>query len=198
VLLSRGRVWPLVCAVLGGCLSGSGGAPAAPRPDAAAETDASQEPDASDPLADFVPSQDPTLPYRCEIGIAPPSGDYEALAPGGVIPIAGIGQAGLTARAAVRIEAEPPPAVVDEAIVALSLTNVVPDIVAESRPLGEPVPFECRDDGACYRGPVHIEISHLAPLPELEGLAVGVALEVTDLAGVVLCRSRGHGLLDRL
>ena len=54
-------------------------------------------------------------------------------------------------------------------------------------------------EGSCELAPVLVEISHLAKLPELEGLVVRVDATVRDAgdADRVLCRARNHGVLVR-
>lgn len=194
VLLSPRRAAALFWLCAGASCHSPSGAASTP---ADAANDAAPV-DAGDPLEAFAPFQAPGLPYRCELGIAPPDAEpsFVPLLAGGMVPIAGVGQAGLTARPAVRLVADAP-VMLDEATIQLVLTNIDSGVPAESRPFDRPVELDCRDDGACYYGPVLVEISHLARLPELEGLVVGISVELLDDAGSALCRSRSHGVLDR-
>jgi len=201
----RGGLVLGLCTLLG-CLPNSGtpgvalDARAQELPGDAAAGD--QDRDSGIALEAFEPEQDASLRYLCDLGISPPAGE-ESFVPhqtGGIIPIAGVGQAGLTARPAIRI-VDPDGSsavVITEAVIELVLTNVLDGVIAESRPFDLPVELDCRDDGACYRGPVLVEISHLAKLPELEGLLVGVELRVLSTTGDTLCRTLDYGVLDRV
>ena len=71
---------------------------------------------------------------------------------------------------------------------------------AQSKPWGVPSPLECGSEaGVCYALPVLVEISHLAKLPELEGLCVRVETEIIDSVDnrTVLARCDNAGRLDR-
>ncbi len=88
------------------------------------------------------------------------------------IPIGGIGQAGLTARLAVRVRS--PDGTVARAKLRVTLVNYR-DPERDPAPSNGPEvvqTLECRDDGWCYQVPLLVEISHLARLPELEGTLV--------------------------
>jgi hypothetical protein len=103
--------------------------------------------------------------------------DFQPFGETCAVPIGGIGQAGLTARLALRTKSEEP---VRDAYVRITLVNF-------SDPERDPAPnngpgverrFDCREDGWCYLVPILIEISHLNRLPALEGTVVTFSAEV--------------------
>ncbi len=131
------------------------------------------------PGADELPSSSGSL--RIELGArnAETGVDFLPLGETCVIPIGGIGQAGLTARLALRTWSEEP---VRDAYVRITLVNF-------SDPERDPAPnngpgvvrrFDCREDGWCYLVPILVEISHLNRLPELEGTVVTFSAEVVS------------------
>ena len=139
------------------------------------------------------------LRYDCAIGVADggdggPRDPYLALEPGGPIPIRGVGQAGLTARLTYRCTpvSDVDPAL-EEADVELILTNAYTEVVAPRMP--EPVPASLHCSGLTCDGARQIEISHLAKLPQLEGLKVRADLRVLSAEGELLGRDRNHGVL---
>jgi len=157
------------------------------------------------PVSCMPPEEQPSATATqldCEVGVidAITGLSFEVLKAGGTIPIGGTGQAGLTAKLAVRI-ADPSGVLADEqAIVAIVLSNTLNDETARSKPWGVPSPLECGSEAAiCYALPVLVEISHLAKLPELEGLCVQVETEIIDSvdATTVLARCDNAGRLDR-
>lgn len=137
------------------------------------------------------------LRYDCVIGVADSSDDpaFRALEPGGAIPIGGQGQAGLVARMALRCapasDVEP---ALSEADVELVLTNVFTAVLAPREPEPMRSTLSCQEQ-SCELAPITIEISHLAKLPELEGLTVRVDLRVLSSLGELLGRARSHGVL---
>jgi hypothetical protein len=141
------------------------------------------------------------LPYDCRVGVMDGvNKQYAELDPGGTIPIGGTGQAGLTARLAVRCVPLGDSPALDMASVDLLLTNPFTAITAprKSRPRG--YDMTCDADGVCDVVPILVEISHLAKLPELEGLAVRVDVKVRPVtdATLLLGQARGHGVFQRL
>lgn len=144
------------------------------------------------------PDAGPT-PYRCEIGISDPRGDWAPLAPGGGIPIGGSGQAGLTAQLALRVSDLDPADAALSAVIQLVLEHAASGVTADSRPWELAVNFECAGDGSCDRAPVLVEVSHLAKLPELEGTEVHVRARVlaADDPTQVLCQATERGVLQR-
>lgn len=139
-------------------------------------------------------------PYVAELGVSnPATGDWAPLPAGGEIPIGGAGQVGLTARLAVRVTGAGSSGSSLAAIVRVVLTNPANGVTADSRPWNTRVPFECRDDGACYRVPVLVEISHIAKLPELEDLEVHLAARVLDAEAPerVLGQASAQGVLRK-
>jgi hypothetical protein len=106
---------------------------------------------------------------------------------------------GLTARLAVRLTGIADPGTSFLAVVQLVLANVASGVTADSRPWEIRVPFECLDDGACYRVPVLVEISHIAKLPELEGTEVTLAVRILDETDLdrVLAQASSRGVLRR-
>lgn len=158
------------------------------------ETDALMGPNAGatgEPeSADAGRSSSPALPdsysvpedegdLRIEIGV-PDAQELEFVGsyPGGPVPIAGLGQVGLTARLAVRVEADD----LDLATIRVELRN----LGDESRDPGVnnnadlEQPLDCRDDGYCYPVIQRVEVSHLNRLPELEGTVVSIAVTVVS------------------
>ncbi len=114
-------------------------------------------------------------PLELEIGIADFDSDlgFGEFAEGGAIPIGGLGQAGLTARLAVRVR-EVEGADLSQAFVRMEVTNVL----SSERPSGVrefevPDQLTC-EGGWCYPTPIRVEVSHLAKLTELEGTVVTV------------------------
>lgn len=98
-------------------------------------------------------------------------GDFQA---GEGIPIGGIGQAGLTARLAVRIR-DSAEWDLSEGFVRMELVNVA-DANREPGIREFDVADELRcEDGWCYPTPIRVEISHMNKLPELEGTLVSIA-----------------------
>ncbi len=96
------------------------------------------------------------------------------------IPIGGLGQAGLTARLALRTRSDEP---LRDAYAVVTLVNFA-DPEREPAPNngpGVPRRFDCRQDGWCYLVPLLIEISHLNRLPDLEGTVVTFSAEVTSV-----------------
>jgi hypothetical protein len=161
--------------------------------------------DAGLPWPEVTPLPDGGTGYAVEIGITDPEtgADYLPLEPGGDIPIGGVGQAGLTARLAVRVTPPGGEAALPEATVDLVLTNVATGVMGENRNYGFPVMLHCGggdDDGACDVAPVLVEITHLAKLPELEGLRVQVDAVVRHPEDQerVLARDRRRGVLQQL
>lgn len=193
------RSLPVVCIALVCACDGSTGRSPTGRDAAALDP-----PDDAGPLdvSDFAPLDGSGQNYTCEIGVADPEDEtrYLELAPGGEIPIGGSGQAGLTARMAVRVVPLDGAPALDRAYVELRLTNLDSGVIADSKPRREVVELSCGSDGICDRAPVYIEISHVAKLPELEGLAVGIVGDVrsADDAEVTLARARTYGVLQRL
>lgn len=101
------------------------------------------------------------------------------------IPIGGEGQAGLTARFALRVRSE---RTLDRAYVALTLVNF-------ADPAREPAPnngqgvvraLNCRADGWCYLVPLLVEISHLNDPAELAGTVVTFGIRVAAAADEAL------------
>ncbi len=193
---SRGRragAWAIVGAVvLGACMDDTI-RPADAGPEEPPDAGASAAVDPEEPL------DVSDLPYRCEAGVvdAVTGLAYATLEPGGDIPIGGTGQAGLTARLALQLQAEPDEEL-PEVLVTLLLTNVLDGTDGDSKLADTPQRLACQD-GTCELAPVLVEISHLAKLPELEDLVVRVDATVRDAgdADRVLCRARNHGVLVR-
>jgi hypothetical protein len=141
-----------------------------------------------------------SLRYACVIGVSEGAargdgGTYVALDPGGAIPMGGVGQAGLTAKLAYRCtpasDADP---ALEEADVELILTNVFSAVTAPREP--EPVPSSLSCEDVRCDGAVQVEITHLAKLPELEGLKLRVDLRVQSADGELLGLDRSHGVLS--
>src|SRR6185503_2558557 len=137
------------------------------------------------------------LRYGCAIGISSAGGEggaFQALEAGGAIPIGGVGQAGLTAKLAYLCAptSDADPALTD-AEVELVLTNAFTEVTAPREP--KPMHEALGCDGVTCAGARQIEISHLAKLPELEGLTVRVDLRVLSSDGALLGRDRKHGVL---
>jgi hypothetical protein len=168
-------------------MAGSGGAPDV-------DLDGGYQIDLEEPLADAG-----TLPYACVIGVMDGvEKRFAELEPGGAIPIGGTGQAGLTARLAVRCTPSGDQPMLDMASIDLLLTNPFTAITAPrvARPRG--YNMTCGDDGACVAVPILVEISHLAKLPQLEGLPIRVDLSVRSLADdTLLGIDRNHGVFER-
>jgi hypothetical protein len=82
----------------------------------------------------------------------------------------------------------------------LLLVNPFTAITAprKSRPRG--YDMVCDTDAVCDAVPLLVEISHLAKLPELEGLPVRVDVKVRPVtdAAVLLGQARSHGVFQRL
>jgi hypothetical protein len=146
----------------------------------ASDDDASNDLDARFPLV-RPPFDAGDAPLGCEIGaLQEEEEDAGTWAPlSGNIPIGGSGQAGLTARLAVRITDPNGPIMLQSAIVEVVLTNPLNGEVAPSKPWDTPIELVC-DDDACDAAPIYIEISHVAKLPELEGLEVWLDATVRD------------------
>jgi hypothetical protein len=142
-----------------------------------------------------------SLPYDCRVGVMDGvEKRYEELAPGGTIPIGGTGQAGLTARLALRcVPLDDSPALA-MASIDLLLINPFTAVMAprKSRPRG--YDLVCDAEAVCDVVPILVEISHLTKLPELEGLSVRVDVNVRPVtdAGVLLGQARSHGVFQRL
>lgn len=124
-------------------------------------------------------------PWEVEIGT--PGGvtgfRFEALPQGGIVPIGGVGQAGLTARFAVRAKAADLTELQD-ASVRLEIDNIDdatrdPGVnnTADAR-----ADFRCSPDGWCYLVPLLVEITHLNKLPELEGTRITIDVTVQSLS----------------
>jgi hypothetical protein len=190
----------LSAVVLLGCnteapLDSQPGANAKPEP-AAADDDVPVSGLLERPDAGAVPCFDP----RADVDLAPPSGkrEIELGAPDQatetlfvpfdrncIVPIDGIGQAGLLARLAVRVKGN-----VEKALVEAHVYNAL-DL--ERRPginndADEERTLSCPGDGYCYAVPVHVEISHLNRLPELEGTLLWLQILVTEPDGAVSTR----------
>lgn len=187
------RSWTATLLVLAACDAGA--VPPAP-------SDSSQPPsgDGSVIVELDEPFDASGLRQHCAIGsdagseLDEPS--YVLLEPGGPIPIGGVGQAGLTAKLAFRCT----PASEDERSLAdvkvyaeLILTNAFTKVVAPREP--EPVGVSIACLGETCDGAFPIEISHLAKLPELEGLKVRADLRVLSSEGELVGRDRTHGVL---
>ncbi|MDH5672180.1 MAG: hypothetical protein OEZ06_08525 [Myxococcales bacterium] len=140
--------------------------------------------------------------YDCLVGIADPltTIDYQPLEAGGPIPIGGTGQAGLTAKLALRISHPEGQVALEAAIIDLVLTHIDNGATAPSKPWQTPVRLFCLDDGSCFRAPIEVEITHLTKLPELEGSRVIVDARVYDADDPtrVLCNARGSGVLEQI
>jgi hypothetical protein len=188
-------------ALLAGCESDSCGA-RCDAPERDAGSDASSGKDAGPMVALDEPLPDAgVLPYDCRVGVMDGLDKrFEELAAGGTIPIGGTGQAGLTARLALRCVPLADSPALDMASVDLLLVNPFTAITAprKSRPRG--YDMTCDADGVCDVVPILVEISHLAKLPELEGLAVRVDVNVRPVtdATVLLGQARSHGVFQRL
>ena len=170
------------------------------------EPDAGDEPPIDRDAAPMVALDEPlpdagSLPYGCEVGVMDGvSKQYATLSPGDDIPIGGTGQAGLTARLALRctpLAGSPP---LDMASVDLLLINPFTAITAPRTPRPRGYDLVCDSDGACDLVPILVEISHLAKLPELEGLPVRVDVSVRAVAddSQLLGQARSHGVFRRL
>lgn len=124
-------------------------------------------PDASGPIEVQLGGRDPTT-----------GTDFVAFDEGCGIPIGGIGQAGLTARFALRVRDSEP---LERAYVALTLLSVSDPEREPANNNGQGVvrALDCRADGWCYLVPLLVEISHLNRLPDLEGTVVTFSVEVT-------------------
>ncbi len=121
-------------------------------------------------------------PLQVELGARDPETgiDFLPLGENCSIPIGGLGQAGLTARLALRTRSDEP---VRDAYAVVTLVNFA-DPEREPAPNngpGVPRRFDCRQDGWCYLVPLLIEISHLNRLPDLEGTVVTFSAEVTSV-----------------
>lgn len=138
------------------------------------------------PLADAGPELPAGLvlpmdsgPLDVDVGVPDYStglgyGPFEA---GGEIPIAGLGQAGLTARLVVRVK-EAPGVDFKHLFVRVLLVNVRDMAVRPGvREFDVPDAFRC-EKGWCYSTSIRVEISHLAPLEELEGSLIRVQVDV--------------------
>ena len=171
---------------------------AQPAPDAGDEPpiDAAPMVQLDEPLPDAG-----SLPYGCEVGVMDGvSKQSAALSPGDDIPIGGTGQAGLTARLALRCTplADSPP--LEMASVDLLLINPFTAITAPRKPRPRGYDLVCDSDAVCDLVPILVEISHLAKLPELEGLPVRVDVSVRAVAddSQLLGQARSHGVFRRL
>jgi hypothetical protein len=143
-------------------------------------------------------------PYEVELGTPGADGGsgFHALSEGGGIPIGGTGQAGLTARLALRLRVADAPdggAPLERALVHLSLFNAFTGVEAPSKPWDVPDELIC-DGDVCDQPLVLVEISHLAKLPELPGLPVWIEVSVLDADDEtrVLARANGSGVLERI
>jgi hypothetical protein len=150
---------------------------------------------------DEPPPDAGTLPYACEVGVMDGvTRQYATLLPGETIPIGGTGQAGLVARLALRCTplADSPP--LDMAEVDLLLVNPFTAITAPRKSRPRNYDLACGEDGACDVIPILVEISHLAKLPELEGLPVRVDVIVRATLDDSMLRgpARSHGVFRRL
>jgi hypothetical protein len=126
---------------------------------------------------------------------------FAELEPGGPIPIGGTGQAGLTARLALRCTplGESPP--LEMASVDLLLINPFTAITAPRKPRPRNYDMVCAEDGVCDLVPILVEISHLAErVEDLEGLPIRVDVVVRDVVdpSVRLGQARSHGVFRRL
>ena len=81
----------------------------------------------------------------------------------------------------------------------LLLTNPFTGITAPrmARPRG--YGMSCDDANACVAVPILVEISHLAKLPQLEGLPIRVDVSVRPVTGedMLLGIDRNHGVFQR-
>jgi hypothetical protein len=133
-------------------------------------------------LPDGVEIGAPAGPLRVELGVPDRATGlkFTASKPGQAIPIGGVGQAGLTAKLAVRVSPTETP--LNKAVVAIVLVNAGD---AERGPAINnnstlPVDLQCLDDGWCYPAVFALEISHLNRLPALEGTVVTIDVSVVD------------------
>jgi hypothetical protein len=87
----------------------------------------------------------------------------------------------------------------DMASIDLLLTNPFTGITAPrmARPRG--YGMSCDDANACVAVPILVEISHLAKLPQLEGLPMRVDVSVRPVTGedMLLGIDRNHGVFQR-
>jgi hypothetical protein len=120
--------------------------------------------------------------------------DFLPFGSGCGIPIGGVGQAGLTARLAVRVRGRDEP--VQRAKVQVTLINYQdPDRdPAPSNGRDVVVTLNCQDDGWCYQVPLLVEISHLARLPELEGTLVTFEARVEQESTGLVGEQQGWGM----
>ncbi len=126
------------------------------------------------------PLPEATGPLEVELGALDPltGVDLLPLNDGCSIPIGGVGQAGLTARLALRFRTESEPS--RDAYARVTLVNYL-DREREPAPNNGPGVvrrWDCREDGWCYLAPLLVEISHLNRLPALEGTLVTFSAEV--------------------
>lgn len=201
VLLTRTLLVVLSCAVAAGACgddddaladAGDGKGGTGPQH---VDLDATLMIDLEEPLPDAG-----TLPYDCRAGVMDSvDRNFLELEPGGIIPIGGTGQAGLVARLALRCTPNDEQPELDMASVDLLLINPFTGITAPRKPRPRGYDLTCRDDGGCEAVPILVEISHLAKLPELEGLPVRVDIAVRPLADdtVLLGQARSHGVFQR-
>jgi hypothetical protein len=171
--------------------------------------DGSQEQDGSQPERDAGPLialDEPlpdagSLPYDCSVGVMDGvEKRYRELAPGETIPIGGTGQAGLTARLALRCSPLGDSPALDMASIDLLLINPFTAITAPRKARARGYDMICDDDDVCDAVPILVEISHLAKLPELEGLTVRVDVTVRPVTDptVLLGQARSYGVFQRL
>ena len=139
---------------------------------------------------------DPDSAFTAELGIVDPvTGlDFLPLPEGAPIPIAGTGQAGLTARLAVKLSAQDGVAIPADVLIDVMLIELATGETAQNR-ANVPLRLTCRADGACYRVPMLIEVSHLGG----EGSEVEGSLTVRDVEDParVLARASCTGTLER-
>ena len=159
--------------------------------------DAGPKVDLNEPLPDAG-----ALPYACEVGVMDGvTKQFAQLEPGGTIPIGGTGQAGLTARLALRCAPQTESAPLEMGNVDLLLVNPFTGIMAPRRSRPRNHDLVCDSDGVCDLVPILVEISHLTDkLPELEGLPVRVDMRVRAISGddVLIGQARSHGVFQRL
>jgi len=187
--------------LLGGCDDAVEGTPS--KRDGGAGSDGSEPERDAGPMVELdEPLPDAgSLPYDCSVGVMDGvEKRYRELAPGETIPIGGTGQAGLTARLALRCTPLGDSPALDMASIDLLLINPFTAITAPRKARARGYDMSCDDDGVCDAVPILVEISHLAKLPELEGLTVRVDVEVRPVtdATVLLGQARSYGVFQRL
>lgn len=158
--------------------------------DAGVEKTRAPKPSGLSPDIDAAASPVPCFESTDEVTLPAPSGEFEVEvgAPDDtgtyfipydeqcLVPIGGIGQAGLLARFAVRVRGDVP-----RGSVGVSITN--PADLERAAGLNHDADmmrdWSCPGDGYCYTVPVYVEITHLNRLPELEGTVVVLETTVT-------------------